>query len=93
MEEFNKNEMQIYFNQVKGEISEINKGDKFSNITITVGHANKRNANFVAKSDFFDEQTKGLNIGDKVCVKYYLSSIKKFDRWYTNATILLIEKS
>jgi len=91
MENFNKNEKQLFFNQLRGCISEIEYGEKFSNITLQIGHENFRSANFCMKSVLFTDVTNGYNIGDNVSVKYYISSNKKNKRWYTTATLLSIE--
>jgi hypothetical protein len=89
---FSKNELQINFNQLKGVLVEINNGSDFSNITIEVGHNNKRKVNLVAKNSYFEEFIKDKIIGDKVVVKYYLTSNLKHDRYYTTATILELSK-
>jgi hypothetical protein len=83
-----KNNKQLYFNQIKGTIIEINKDENFSNIVVSVGHDNVRNICFVIKTDKFSAFENKFQINDKVAVKYYLSSRKKHDRWYTTATIL-----
>jgi len=33
-----------------------------------------------------------MNVGDKVMIRFYISSRKKHDRWYTTASILDIQK-
>ena len=91
MENFNKNEKQLFFNQLRGCIAEIEFGEKFSNLTLQIGHENVRSANFCMKSNLFAEIIDGYNIGDIVSVKYYISSNKKNERWYTTATLLSIE--
>jgi hypothetical protein len=90
--QFSKNQMQLYFNQVKGKIIEINFDELYSNVTISVGHNNSRQVNFVAKTPLFKKLMEGFNVGDKVTAKFYLSSNKKNDRYYTTATILDIKK-
>jgi len=89
---FSKNELQINFNQLKGVLVENNNDSDFSNITIEVGHHNKRKVNLVAKNSYFEEFIKDKIIGDKVVVKYYLTSNLKHDRYYTTATILELSK-
>ena len=91
MENFNKNEKQLFFNQLKGCIAEIQFGEKFSNLTLQIGHENVRSANFCMKSNLFADIMDGYNIGDIVSVKYYISSNKKNERSYTTATLLSIE--
>jgi len=89
---FNKNDKQVFFNQVKGTLSEINQGDKFCNITLNVGHENIRQVNLVMKRYQFDNLMNGLNQGDKVCARFYITSRKKLDRWFTTANLLSINK-
>jgi len=83
-----KNDKQLFFNQVKGIIEEMNDGEQFCNITLKLGHENSRNVNLVIKKPQFEPILKKYNVGDKVCVRFYISSRKKHDRWYTTATIL-----
>jgi hypothetical protein len=87
-----KNDKQLFFNQVKGIIYEINDSEDFCNIVLQVGHDNTRNISFVTKKKRFDEIKPSFELNEKVIVKYYLSSRKKHDRWYTTATILDIQK-
>lgn len=89
---FSKNQLQLYFNQIKGEILEINIEEAFSNVTIQVGHHNTRLVNLVSKTNAFNDLMNNFKIGDKVIAKYYLSSKKKNGRYYTSATILDIQK-
>jgi hypothetical protein len=89
MTEFvNKNDRQLYFNQVKGTIAQLNDGEKFCSLTLDVGHENPRKVNLVMKKHYFDEISKAYSIGQKVIIRYYLSSKEKNGRWYTMANIL-----
>lgn len=92
VEEFNKNERQVYFNQVKGVVDEITDGDKFCGITIKVGHESTRHVNFVMKKSYFDSITNLIQIGNKVAVKYYPTSKFKNTRWYTMLNVLEIKQ-
>lgn len=83
-----KNDKQLFFNQVKGIIEEMNDDDQFCSITLKLGHENSRNVNFSIKKPQFEPIAAKYKIGDKVCVRFYISSRKKHDRWYTTATIL-----
>lgn len=87
-----KTDKQSIFNQVRGVIEEINQDDEFCNITLKVGHENVRMVNFTIKRAQFDEVLKDKQLGDKVAVRFYISSRKKYDRWYTTATILDVHK-
>jgi hypothetical protein len=91
--EFSKNSLQLYFNQVKGELIEMNIEENFSNLTVAVGHNKLRKINFVAKTEYFEEQVKGYEVGQTITVKFYLSSNFKHNHWYTTATILSLEKN
>jgi hypothetical protein len=92
MEFDNRNDKQIYFNQVKGVITEINEGEIFCSLTLSVGHEKKRFVNFVFKRDMLDDIKANVEINDKVCVKYYLASYNKFDKWKTLAHLLFVDK-
>jgi hypothetical protein len=93
MGDFNKNGKQLFFNKIIGLIHEIENDERFSNLTLKIGHENKRFASFCMKTDLFLELIKGYLIGEKVVVTYYLSSNKKNNRWYTTATLLTIERT
>lgn len=90
MNDFNKNDKQKNFNQIKGSIIELNDGEKFCNITLSLGHENLRQVNMVVKKTEFDSIKANFKIGDRVCVQYYLSSRKKSDRWHTMANVLSV---
>jgi hypothetical protein len=87
-----KNEKQVFFNQIKGEICEINVEDQFSNVVLSLGHENMRHASFVTKTESFNAYKDTIALGDKVIIRFYISSRKKHDRWYTTATVLDIQK-
>ncbi len=87
-----KNEKQVYYNQVRGVINEMNDGDEFCNIIVVVGHENKRHISFFTKKEYYNNFMKDFIIGDKVAIKFYLTSRKKHDRWYTTASILEMQK-
>jgi hypothetical protein len=87
-----KNEKQVFFNQIRGEIFEICVEDKFSNVVLSLGHENVRHASFVTKTELFNTYKDTIKIGDKVMIRFYISSRKKHDRWYTTATILDVQK-
>lgn len=84
----NKSEdRQRIFNEIRGKIIELNDGEKFCSVTIRVGHDNKRDVNLSCKKVQFDEIIENYELGDRVLVRYFLSSRKK-ERWYTMANIL-----
>lgn len=88
----NKNDKQVYFNQIKGTVHEIQEDDKYCNLTLKVGHENSRFVSFAIKKIHFEQYTNIANVSDKVNIRFYLSSRKKNDRWYTTANILDIQK-
>ena len=82
---------QTKFNQISGCIAELNDSDKYCNITILVGHQTVRSVNLSIKKTLFDEVAKKHSIGDIVTLRFFLSSNKKGEKWFTNANILSIE--
>jgi molybdopterin-binding protein len=92
MEFENKNDKQVYFNQLKGFVTEINEGEIFCSVTLNVGHETKRFVNIVFKREKLEDIKSRINVEDKVCVKYYLSSYNKYDKWKTLAHLLFIDK-
>jgi hypothetical protein len=87
-----KNDKQIFYNQIKGIIEELNEGEDFCSITLKIGHENSRKVNLTTKKDKFQAILEEYKIGDKVCVIFYISSRKKYEKWYTTATILDVIK-
>jgi hypothetical protein len=85
-----KSDKQVYFNQVKGVIDELNDSDTFCNITLSVGHDRPRQVNLVAKKELFNDVFDKYKIGDWIGFKFFLSSRFKHGRWYTMANILEI---
>jgi hypothetical protein len=88
-----KNDKQIYFNRVKGKVSEIEINPEFSSITLDVGHANMRQVNLCFKTVFKETLLKNVESGDSVVAQFYISSNRKHERWYTTATLLSLEKN
>jgi hypothetical protein len=83
-----KTDKQVYFNQVKGVIDELNDSDTFCNITLSVGHNITRQVNLVAKKELFQDICAKYKIGEWVGFKFFISSRFKHGRWYTMANIL-----
>ena len=81
---------QVYYNQVKGEITEINDVENFPSVVLSVGHDNKRFVNICTKPNMLSELKKKYNVGDKVSIKFFVSSRFKHGRWYTMANALEI---
>ena len=91
-EAYIKNDKQLFFNQIRGVIQELNDGEEFCSLTLSVGHENNRNVNLVLKKPLFDQLMHNYQIGEKVSVRFYISSRNKHERWYTTATVLDIQK-
>ena len=81
---------QVYYNQVKGEIEEINNVENFPSIVLNVGHENKRNVNLCLKPNLMSKLITDYNVGDKIAIKFFVSSRFKHGRWYTMANALEI---
>jgi hypothetical protein len=47
--------------------------------------------NLVVKKDSFDKIKDKFKLGDKVFIKYYLTSRFKNGRWYTMANVLAVD--
>jgi hypothetical protein len=81
---------QVYYNQVKGEIEEINNVENFPSVVLNVGHEIKRSVNLCFKADLMNDFVKKYRVGDKVSIKFFISSRHKHGRWYTMANALEI---
>lgn len=90
-EDFNRNDKQLNFNKIKGNIVELNDGEQFCSLTLDVGHENIRQVNLVVKKISFNDIKGKFRLGDKVFIKYYLTSRFKNGRWYTMAHLLSID--
>jgi hypothetical protein len=90
MEMDNKNDKQVYFNQIKGVIAELNDAEEFCSVTIKCGHEKPRDVNLSTKKEQFDIIKKKFSIGDKVVCKYYPVSKKKHARWYDSLILMSI---
>jgi len=83
-----KNDKQVYYNQIKGRIAELNDAEKYCSITLEVGHENPRKVNLVLKKPLFDEVVKSYKLNDSITLRFFLSSRYKNGRWYTMANVL-----
>lgn len=93
MEDFNRNDKQQFFSTIKGVLKEIQKGDKFSSITLEVGHERPRLVNLVIKNILFEKIKDDLIVENKLSIAYYLTSRKTLDRWSTMANVLTVRVS
>jgi len=82
---------QSNFNQIKGIVYEVSEHEEFPSITLEVGNNSKRFVNFFVRRAYYDTVKSILTNGNKVIITYFLSSRKKFDRWYTMANILRVD--
>lgn len=90
--DFNKNDKQIYFNQIKGTLCELNNHDRYCSITVTCGHESERKVNLNISKAKFDAIAKVYRIGDRVAIKFYANSRFKDERWYTALNVLEINR-
>ena len=93
MEDFNRNEKQQFFSTIKGILKEIQKGDKFSSITLEVGHERPRLVNLVVKNVLFEKVKDELLLENKLSIAYYITSRKYNDKWTTMANVLTVKLS
>jgi hypothetical protein len=87
------NQKQVKFNEIKGVLSEITFDEQFCSITIQVGHTNPRQINLSSKKVYFDEIIKDFKVGDNVLAMFYIASTKKYNRWYTTAFLLSLNRN
>jgi hypothetical protein len=92
MEDFNRNEKQQFFSTIKGVLKETILGDKFSSITLEVGHERPRLVNLVLKNDLLEKSKDDLILESKISIAYYITSRKNADKWTTMANVLTIRK-
>jgi hypothetical protein len=92
MEDFNRNEKQQFFSSIRGTLKETEVGDKFSSITLEVGHERPRLVNMVIKNVLFEKIKNDLVIESKLSIAYYITSRKNEDRWSTMANVLTVRK-
>jgi hypothetical protein len=91
IESFNKNDKQLFFNQIKGAIYEITPSEGWCSITLNVGHESTRFVNFSIKTEAYEKIKNNHLVGDKVLIRFYLTSRFKNERWYTVANILQMD--
>lgn len=92
---FNNNDRQRNFNQIRGVITEFLPGEKFCSITLELGHEKKRFVNLVVKKTdnqgviTYDQIMSKFKLGDKVSVKFYVTSKKNSQgHWSSMITAL-----
>lgn len=90
--DFNKNELQKDFNQIKGIVTELNDAEKYCSITLEVGHENCRSVNLAVRKVEFDKMLYTIKISDKVCCRFFPVSNRKPDRWHTHLNLLSCER-
>lgn len=85
---------QQVFNEIRGQVVEMNTDGEWSNIVLSVGHENKRLVNLVCKKDTFDRLiSEGqIKTDHHVLCRFYIVSRKTNDRYYTNANLLAIQR-
>ena len=91
-EDLIKDDRQHSFNEIKGVVYELNTDEMYCSLTINVGHLNVRPVNLVIKKQHYYKYIHGnFKVGDKVKVRFFLSSKFKHSRWYTTANILQVD--
>jgi hypothetical protein len=85
-----KNDKQVYYNQVRGNIIELNDNGKHQSITLSVGHEKKREINLSCKQETYEQIVKSYKIGDFVTIRFFLSSRYIMGNWFTLANVLEI---
>lgn len=90
IEDFNKNDKQLFFNEIKGTLFEKIDGECWCSITLNVGHENPRLVNISVKKKEFDKLNEKFKLSDKIVVCYYLVSRFKNDRYHTTAYLLQV---
>ncbi len=85
---FNRNDKQLYFNQIRGIITEINIGEIWCSYTLNVGHENPRLVNVCLKRFQYETYKDKFAVGEKVMIRFFLTSRYKHGRWHTNANVL-----
>ncbi len=91
IKDFNRNEKQQFFSGIRGILKEFNQGEKFSNITLEVGHERVRPVNLVIKNANLDAIKEHLILGEKLSVTYYITSRKVENKWTTMANVLSVK--
>lgn len=89
---FKSSSIQNVFNETKGVVVELNKGEEFCSVTLEVGHSNKRNVNFNCKRKTFDAICNNIKVGDNTNVRFFPTSNFKYNRWYSSNNILEVIK-
>lgn len=85
---FDNKSSQIYFNQVKGVIVELNEGAEYCSVTLEVGHDKTRLVNLVTKKGQYDVLLGRFKLGEKITCMFYPTSNKKGERWYSSLVLL-----
>lgn len=90
IDSFNRNDKQLYFNQIRGVITEINVDTDWCSYTLNVGHENPRLVNLSLKTAHYETYKDKFSVGERVMIRFFLTSRFKHGRWHTNANILEI---
>jgi len=87
--DFNKNERQMSFNELKGVIHQIVDDEHYPHIILEIGHEKKRFVDIrVEKNKFNQIVEQGYSVGQSVCIMFYINSKEKDGRWYTTANLI-----
>lgn len=84
------------YNNVKGEIIEINNNPQnpYWSVTLSLGHDKVRKLNMSNKAERVQQILNSINakVGDRVTAVFFVSSLFKNDKYYTTANLLGLEK-
>ena len=86
----NRNDKQTKFAEIRGVISELNDNGEYCSVTLMVGHEKLRDVNVVTRAKEMGEIKAKFNLGDMVTCRYYPSSRKKNDKWFTHLILLSV---
>lgn len=88
----NRNEKQTRFAEIRGAVSEFNQNGEYCSLTLLVGHEKLRNVNIVTRIKEFTAIREKFNLGDMIVCRYYPSSVKKKDKWFTHLILLSVDR-
>lgn len=90
-----KNDKQVTYNAMVGDILELKGTDDYCQITIMAGVEKPRHVNFSIKKIHFDIVKSQCKVGDKVKIYFYpVSKLakKNQEQYYTTCWIIDVEK-
>jgi hypothetical protein len=93
---YTKNDKQKKYNEIIGDVSELNDGEEFCSVTIMSGSDRPREVNFcIKKPDYNVLIENGLSVHDKVKIFFFPTSKRDRNnnkRFYNNNNIIGVER-